>query len=87
VAGASNTVELGVAVEVNSDEVHDERLVLGRRGDIDGVEIVRAEAPTAVLVPLPNIVELRTERNEYVVRWRRALRILCDRLDVLHGTD
>jgi len=54
-------------------------------GDIHGVELVRAEAPTALLVPLPNSVELRTERNEYVVRRYRALRILRDRLDVFRG--
>ncbi len=53
--------------------------------DIHGVELVRVEALTALVVPLPNIVELRTERDEYVVRRCRALRILSDRLDVFHG--
>jgi hypothetical protein len=84
-AGASNTVELGVVIEVNSDEINHERLVPGRGSEIHGVEIVRAEAPTALLVPLPNIVELRAERNEDIVWRRRALRFLSDRLNVIHG--
>jgi hypothetical protein len=74
-----------VVVEVNRDEINDERLILSRGGDIHGVELVRAETPTALLVPLPNSVELRTERSEYVVRRCRALRILRDRLDVFRG--
>jgi hypothetical protein len=54
-------------------------------GVTHGVELVTAEAPTALLVPLPNSVELHTERNEYVVRRYRVLRILRDRLDVFRG--
>src|SRR5918998_2691474 len=62
VAGPSYAVELVVASQVDSDDINDERLVLGCRGrrryKINRVEVVRTQAPPAPLVPLPDVLEL-----------------------------
>jgi hypothetical protein len=73
-ACASDTVELTVTAQVDRDEINNERLVVTRGSEINGVEIIRVGSPPTPLVPLPDIFELRTQGNEHFVRRCRLAR-------------